>query len=79
MKPLSILRSCGFKQYVADYTRITQISKTIIDLIFSNINIVARPITAPRITDYCIVEIAINTEVCMEPRQEIQYRNYAHF
>lgn len=64
VKLLSILGSYGFKQYVTDYTRVTQTSKTIIDMVFSNINIMAKPINTPRITDHCMLEITTNTDIC---------------
>lgn len=48
-------------------------------LTWSNIIITARPVTKLRVSDHCILKIKTNTEICIEPRQEKLYRNYAHF
>lgn len=58
-KLLREMKSIGLKQLVKQYTRITNNSRTIIDLVFSNININTEIIETPRISDHFIVKVDV--------------------
>lgn len=51
----------GLKQYVTKNTRITRLSKTTIDLVFSNFYITTKVLKRPKITDHAIEE----TNLCL--------------
>lgn len=69
----------GMKQYVDKPTRVTKDSKTLIDVVFANININCRVHDEPKITDHsCIsVEFVINKKY--EKYREITSRDYSKF
>lgn len=55
------MANLGLKQYVTEYTRITEQSKTRIDLVSSNFYILTNVHGIPKITDHQIVEIELST------------------
>lgn len=69
-KLISIMYSYGFKQYVQEYTRITDRSSTIIDLAFANFQIVAQPRHTPKITDHSMLIIKTELQAINVPRQK---------
>ncbi|XP_057335423.1 uncharacterized protein LOC130676322 [Microplitis mediator] len=58
-KLLKEMKSLGLKQRVKEHTRCTMNSNTVIDLVFSNVNIETNVLTRPRITDHYMVEVVI--------------------
>lgn len=51
----------GLKQYITEHTRVTETSKTIIDLVFTNFYVLTKVLVTPRITDHHIVRIDLYT------------------
>lgn len=76
------MNNLGLKQYVTEYTRITEHTKTKIDLAFLNDCIWTNVLETPRITDHQIIEIKLNTIEHNKERntnREIYVRVYTTF
>lgn len=60
-KLIKTMQSYGYKQHIKDYTRITNVSRTLIDLVFSNFKIITRVKHTPKITDHSILVVSIES------------------
>ena len=74
MKLIQLMESYGFKQYIHEATRITQNSRTIIDLVFSNIE-VSTEIANVNISDHLGIEIWWN-HICRNNKSEKEVITY---
>lgn len=71
-KLLKLMRNAGLNQKVQDYTRITENSKTIIDLVFTNDKEAKIAVKrTPKITDHDIISVTVeNKNQTREPNNE---------
>lgn len=63
-KMRQLIASYGMKQFVKKATRITEHSKTKIDLVMSSMNMEAEPLLTDKISDHSTVQIKIDEFVC---------------
>ena len=83
-KLLKRMKEHGFKQHVKEYTRITRVSKTIIDLVFSNSeNLKVAVKHTPRLSDHSLVEVEVIQHNALtkvyNPTDESLRRNFRNF
>ncbi|XP_076298596.1 uncharacterized protein LOC143217836 [Lasioglossum baleicum] len=75
-KLLTTMQSLGMKQYIDKPTRVTNISKTIIDLVFANKEINVEVIYEPKITDHAWIKVVVNTNKIVDKYKEFSGRDY---
>ncbi|XP_076298320.1 uncharacterized protein LOC143217666 [Lasioglossum baleicum] len=75
-KLLTTMQSLGMKQYIDKPTRVTNISKTIIDLVFANKEINVEVIYEPKITDHAWINVVVNTNKIVDKYKEFSGRDY---
>ncbi|KMQ95301.1 hypothetical protein RF55_4490 [Lasius niger] len=73
---IRVMNSVGLKQLVREPTRITNYSETIIDLIFTNMNVEVNVCHEPKITDHSMVEVYWNVNSVRNEDSKILCRNY---
>lgn len=78
-KLLNEMLNLGMKQYVDKPTRITQDSRTTIDLVFSNTSVQVQVEYDPQITDHAGIKIALGTRKEENKYREYIARNYSKF
>lgn len=71
-KVKKVMEKIGMKQYIKDSTRITDKSKTLIDLVFANTEIDAKVKYTPAITDHAWIHIKMRRE----KKEDKRWRNY---
>jgi len=72
--------SClGLKQYVDKPTRITKDSKTLIDVVFANINVDCKVHYKPKVTDHAFISVVFNISKKDEKYREVISRDYSKF
>jgi hypothetical protein len=75
-KLIRIMNSVGLKQLVKEPTRIVNTSETIIDLIFTNVEVEVKVNNEPKITDHSILVIYWNICVKEKANRTIVCRDY---
>lgn len=78
-KLLTTMQSLGMKQYVDKPTRVTNNSKTIIDLIFANKEINVQVVYEPKITDHAWIKVVLNVSKSENKYKEFSGRDYSKF
>ncbi|XP_036144770.1 uncharacterized protein LOC118646290 [Monomorium pharaonis] len=78
-KLLTTMQSLGMKQYVDKPTRVTENSKTIIDLVFANKDINVEVKYKPKITDHEWIKVVINTNKIVNKYKEFSGRDYSRY
>lgn len=73
------MQSLGMKQYVDKPTRVTNNSKTIIDLIFANKEINVQVDYEPKITDHAWIKVMLNVSKNENKYKEFSGRDYSRF
>ena len=80
LKLKSALNGLGLKQLVNEPTRVGRESSTIIDLVFSNIDLDVKVYDTPKITDHSWLHLIFNkTEVTQKKSVLIRKRNFKDF
>jgi len=76
-----IMESRGLIQRINEATRVTDNSKTLIDLLFTNLDIKVEVLNVPRITDHNIVEMKFRKKSELEQKNYklIECRNFKNF
>lgn len=74
---ISGMLSLGMKQYVNKPTRITQDSRTIIDLVFGNMSVQLQVEHEPKITDHAWIKVELGKSNTESKQKEYKSRNYS--
>lgn len=78
-KLLTTMQSLGMKQYVDKPSRVTENSKTIIDLVFANKELNVQVNYEPKITDHAWIKVVINMSKSANKYKEFNGRDYSRF
>lgn len=78
-KLLTTMQSLGMKQYVDRPSRVTENSKTIIDLVFANKELNVQVNYEPKITDHAWIKVVINMSKIGKKYKEFSGRDYSRF
>ena len=78
-KLLTTMQSLGMKQYVNEPTRVTNNSKTIIDLIFANREVNVQVVHEPKITDHAWLKVILKRNKNVTKYKEFSGRDYSRF
>lgn len=73
------MQSLDMKQYVDRPTRITENSKTIIDLVFANKELNVQVNYEPKIMDHAWIKVMINMSKIVNKYKEFSGRDYSRF
>jgi len=78
-KLLTTMQSLGLRQYVDKPTRVTENSKTIIDLVFANKELNVHVSHEPKITDHAWIKVVLDTREMKNKYKEFSGRDYSGF
>lgn len=78
-KLMATMQSLGMKQYVDTPTRVTENSKTIIDLVFANKELNVQVTYEPKITDHAWIKVVIHMSKNVNKYKEFRGRDYCRF
>lgn len=79
-KLIGTIQNLGMKQMVRDYTRVTESSSTLIDLVITNIvNLKVEVLDTPKITDHSIIELTMRKNCISHDNNTIRLKNFANY